>query len=67
MTLLPEKVLADKVVSIHSRRRLVPFIGSGMSAGVSVSWTRLIERLERRANLTDCPRIGDPVQRALLH
>lgn len=41
--------LLPRLVGAYESGRLVPFIGSGMSAGACTSWPEFIARLERRA------------------
>lgn len=55
----------DLLASLYDRGLLVPFIGSGMSAGPCVLWNQLIDRLEQAAGMPkSLSPAGDPAERA---
>ena len=47
-----EKTILPRILATYEAGRLVPFIGSGMSAGVCTDWSLLVHRLELAAQMT---------------
>jgi hypothetical protein len=56
----------DHLRVAYRRGQLVPFLGSGLSAGVVPMWSGLVRALARRARLTDLRLGKDPTDQQLI-
>ena len=56
--------LVHQMAESHSRQRLVPFLGAGMSVPRSVTWEAFVGALERRAGIVRDASEADLAERA---
>jgi hypothetical protein len=61
-----EQTILPRLLATYEAGRLVPFIGSGMSAGVCTDWSNFVRRLELAAHGTQAMRQDEETREALI-